>query len=299
MPEIEHYDAIVLGSGEAGKYMAWHLGSSGKRIAVIERKYIGGACPNIACLPSKNVIQSAKVASYFQRGEEFGMLTDKWTVSMPGVRARKRQMVDGLHQMHMENFARSKAEIVMGEGRFIGDRTLKVSLHGGGERILRGDQVFINTGTRAAIANIPGLAEASPLTHIEALELDIVPEHLLILGGGYVGLEFAQAMRRLGSHVTIMERNDRLLHRDDPDVSDAIDSTLSGRRHRHCGKYQPGARRRKIGPQGTAVWFQAPISNHRRRHPPAGSDGTRAEHSRHRARPGWSEDYETRLCRRE
>jgi pyruvate/2-oxoglutarate dehydrogenase complex dihydrolipoamide dehydrogenase (E3) component len=139
MPDIERYDAVVLGTGEAGKFMAWHLGSSGKRTAVIERKYIGGACPNVACLPSKNVIQSAKVASYFQRGQEFGMLTDKWTVSMPGVRARKRQMVDGLHQMHMENFARSKAEIVMGEGRFIGDRTLKVSLHGGGERILHGD----------------------------------------------------------------------------------------------------------------------------------------------------------------
>jgi pyruvate/2-oxoglutarate dehydrogenase complex dihydrolipoamide dehydrogenase (E3) component len=222
MSEIERYDAVVLGTGEAGKYMAWHLGSSGKRTAVIERKYIGGNCPNIACLPSKNVIQSAKVASYFQRGKEFGVLTDKWTVSMPGVRARKRQMVDGLHQMHMDNFARSKAEIVMGEGRFIGDRTLKVSLNEGGERILYGDQVFINTGTRAFIGNTPGLAEASPLTHIEALELDIVPEHLLILGGGFVGLEFAQAMRRLGSRVTIVERNDRLLHSEDQDVSEAI-----------------------------------------------------------------------------
>jgi len=222
MSEIERYDAVVLGTGEAGKYMAWHLGSSGKRTVVIERKFIGGNCPNVACLPSKNVIQSAKVASYFQRGKEFGMLTDKWTVSMPGVRARKREMVDGLHQVHMDNFARSKAEIVMGEGRFIGDRTLKVSLAGGGERILRGDQVFINTGTRAAIGNTPGLAEASPLTHIEALELDVVPEHLLILGGGFVGLEFAQAMRRLGSRVTIVERNDRLLHNEDLDVSEAI-----------------------------------------------------------------------------
>jgi pyruvate/2-oxoglutarate dehydrogenase complex dihydrolipoamide dehydrogenase (E3) component len=222
MSEIERYDAVVLGTGEAGKYMAWHLSSSGKRTVVIERKFIGGNCPNVACLPSKNVIQSAKVASYFQRGKEFGVLTDKWTVSMPGVRARKREMVEGLHQMHMDNFARSKAEIVMGEGRFIGDRTLKVSLAGGGERILRGDQVFINTGTRAAIGNTPGLAEASPLTHIEALELDVVPEHLLILGGGFVGLEFAQAMRRLGSRVTIVERNDRLLHNEDLDVSEAI-----------------------------------------------------------------------------
>jgi pyruvate/2-oxoglutarate dehydrogenase complex dihydrolipoamide dehydrogenase (E3) component len=222
MADVERYDAVVLGTGEAGKYMAWHLGSSGKRVAAIERKYIGGACPNIACLPSKNLVHGAKVASFFQRGEEFGMLTDKWTVSMPGVRARKRQMVEGLLQTHQDNFRRSKVEIVMGEGRFIGDRTLKVSLPGGGERVLRGEQVFINTGTRAKIDSIPGLVESSPLTHVEALELDIVPEHLLILGGGYVGLEFAQAMRRLGSRVTIMERNDRLVQGEDQDVSQAL-----------------------------------------------------------------------------
>ncbi len=222
MPEIEQYDAVVLGTGEAGKYMAWHLGASGKRVAAIERKYLGGACPNIACLPSKNVIHSAQVASYFERGAEFGMLTDKWSVSMPSVRARKREMVEGLLQIHRDNFTRSKVEIVMGEGRFISDRTLKVSLLGGGERVLHGEQVFINVGTRAEIPDLPGMAEVSPLTHVEALELDVVPEHLLILGGGYVGLEFAQAMRRLGSRVTIMERNDRLLHREDADVSQAV-----------------------------------------------------------------------------
>src|ERR1700729_2294402 len=126
MSSVEQYDAIVLGTGEAGKYMAWHLGASGKRVAAIERKLIGGACPNVACLPSKNVVHGAKVASYFQRGEEFGMLADKWTVSMPGVRARKRKMVEDLLQVHMDNFHRSKAEIVMGEGRFIAGRTLKV-----------------------------------------------------------------------------------------------------------------------------------------------------------------------------
>jgi pyruvate/2-oxoglutarate dehydrogenase complex dihydrolipoamide dehydrogenase (E3) component len=222
MSEMEHYDAIVLGTGEAGKFMSWHLGGSGKRVAAIERKYLGGACPNIACLPSKNVIHSAQVASYFERGAEFGMITDKWSVSMPRVRARKREMVEGLLQIHRDNFTRNKVEVVMGEGRFISERTLKVSLNGGGERILHGDQVFINVGTRAEIPNLPGMAEASPLTHVEALELDVVPEHLLILGGGYVGLEFAQAMRRLGSRVTIMERNDRLLHREDVDVSQAI-----------------------------------------------------------------------------
>src|SRR6201998_2831610 len=222
MADVERYDAVVLGTGEAGKYMAWHLGLSGKRVSVIWRKYIGGACPNIACLPSKNLVHGAKVASYFQRGEEFGMLTDKWTVSMPGVRARKRQMVEGLLQMHLDNFSRSKAEIVMGEARFIADRTLKVSLPGGGERVLHGEQVFINTGTRALVGSVPGLVESCPLTHVEALELDIVPEHLLILGGGYFGFELSQAMRRLGSRVTIMERNDRLVHREDQDVSQAL-----------------------------------------------------------------------------
>ncbi len=222
MPEIEQYDAVVLGTGEAGKYMAWHLGASGKRVAAIERKYLGGACPNIACLPSKNVIHSAQVGSYFERGAEFGMLTDKWSVSMPRVRARKREMVEGLLQIHRDNFTRSKVEIVKGEGRFISDRTLNVSLLGGGERVLHGEQVFINVGTRAEIPDLPGMAEVSPLTHVEALELDVVPEHLLILGGGFVGLEFAQAMRRLGSRVTIMERNDRLLHREDADVSQAV-----------------------------------------------------------------------------
>ena len=222
MPDVERYDALVLGTGEAGKYMAWHLGASGKRVAAIERKLIGGACPNVACLPSKNVVHGAKVASYFQRGEEFGMLADKWTVSMPGVRARKRKMVEDLQRIHRDNFARSKVEIVMGEGRFIAERTLKVSLVGGGERVLQGDQVFLNTGTRAEIGKIPGLAESSPLTHVEALELDVVPDHLLILGGGFVGLEFAQAMRRLGSRVTIMERNDRLVHGEDQDVSEAL-----------------------------------------------------------------------------
>jgi pyruvate/2-oxoglutarate dehydrogenase complex dihydrolipoamide dehydrogenase (E3) component len=222
MPDMERYDALVLGTGEAGKYMAWHLGASGKRVASIERNLIGGACPNVACLPSKNVVHGAKVASYFQRGEEFGMLTDKWTVSMPGVRARKRQMVEDLQRIHRDNFARSKVEIVMGEGRFIAERTLNVQLLGGGERILYGDQVFLNTGTRAEVGKIPGLAESSPLTHVEALELDVVPDHLLILGGGFVGLEFAQAMRRLGSRVTIMERNDRLVHGEDLDVSEAL-----------------------------------------------------------------------------
>ena len=227
MRSIEEYDALVLGTGEAGKYIAWHLAGQGKRTAAIERKHVGGSCPNVACLPSKNVIHSAKVASYFRRSEEFGIVGGSWRIEMREVRARKRRMVDGLREMHLGKFARSGAEIVMGSGRFIGERTLEVALLDGGARVLHGKQVFLDTGTRAAIGGTPGLLEAGPLTHVEALELDTVPQHVLILGGGYAGLEFAQAMRRFGSRVTVLERESRLLGGEDPDVSEALQQLLA------------------------------------------------------------------------
>jgi pyruvate/2-oxoglutarate dehydrogenase complex dihydrolipoamide dehydrogenase (E3) component len=222
LTEPEEYDVVVLGSGEGGKYVAWTLAKQGNRVAVIERKYIGGSCPNIACLPSKNVIHSAKVASFFQRSEEFGISKESWKIDMTGVRERKRKMVGGLIDMHLANYKGSGAELIMGAGRFVAPKTIEVTLTEGGTRLLHGKKVMINTGSRATIEPIAGLMEARPLTHIEALELDHIPDHLLVLGGGYVGLELAQAMRRLGSRVTIIERNGRLAHREDPDVSEAI-----------------------------------------------------------------------------
>jgi len=218
----EEYDVVVLGSGEAGKYIAWTQANKGMQAIVVERKYIGGSCPNIACLPSKNIIHSAKVASYFWRSEEFGITKDNTQIHMAVVRNRKRKMVDGLVQMHLDNFKASGAELLMGSGRFIGPKTLEVTLPDGGTRVLRGENIVISTGSRAAIEPIPGLTEASPLTHIEALDLDHIPGHLLIIGGGYVGLELAQAMRRFGSHVTIIERNERLAHQEDQDVTDML-----------------------------------------------------------------------------
>lgn len=218
----EEYDLLVLGSGEAGKYIAWTLARKGMKTAVIERKYIGGSCPNIACLPSKNVIHSAKVASYFRRSEEFGITKDDWKINMPAVRECKRKMVAGLVEMHLDLYKKSGAELVIGSGRFIGPKIIEVTSDDGLVRVFRGKKVVINTGTRAIIDPIPGLAEANPLTHIEALDLNRIPEHLLVLGGGYVGLELAQAMRRFGSRVTIIERNLRLLHREDQDISAAL-----------------------------------------------------------------------------
>lgn len=216
------YDIVVLGSGEGGKFIAWTMARKGMRVAVIERKYIGGSCPNIACLPSKNIIHSAKVASYFFRSEEFGISKENVRIGMPAVRARKREMVDGLVKMHLDNYKGSGAELIMGSARFIGPRTLEVALNDGGTLIVRGDKVVIGTGTRATLPPVPGLAESNALTHIEALELDRIPHHLLILGGGYIGLELAQAMRRFGSKVTIIDRGDRLANREDEDVSHAL-----------------------------------------------------------------------------
>ena len=218
----KQYDIVVLGSGEGSKYIAWTLAKQGKHVAVIERKYIGGSCPNIACLPSKNIIHSAKVASYFRRSDEFGIAKDGFKINMSAVRDRKRKMVDGLVDMHLANFKASGAELIMGSARFIGPKTLQVALHDGGTCVLRGDKVIIGAGTRATIEDIPGLSESNPLTHIEALELDHLPEHLLVLGGGYVGLELSQAMRRFGSRVTIVEQNERLAHREDEDVSQGL-----------------------------------------------------------------------------
>lgn len=217
------YDFVILGTGEGGKYVAWTMARQGKRVAIVERKYIGGACPNVACLPSKNIIHSAKVASYFFRSEEFGISKDNVRIDMSVVRERKRKMVEGLFNTHVNNFKTSGSELLLGSGRFIGPKTVEVALHDGGTRVLRGNKVVIATGTTAAIPAIPGLKDSKPLTHIEALELDYIPKHLLVMGGGYVGLELAQAMRRFGSRVTVIDHNTRLAHREDEDVSQALE----------------------------------------------------------------------------
>jgi pyruvate/2-oxoglutarate dehydrogenase complex dihydrolipoamide dehydrogenase (E3) component len=215
---MEDFDVVVLGSGEAGKYLAWTCAEAGHHTAMIERRWIGGSCPNIACLPSKNVIYSAKVLSLTQRAAEFGIEGCSPVVAMAGVRARKRRMVEALVAVHQKRYQSSGTELVLGEGRFVAPRTIEVSLADGGTRTLRGAKVIVSTGSRATIPDLPGMREAAPLTHIEALELDVVPSHLLVLGGGYIGLELAQAMRRFGARVTILEHNQRLLPHEDDDT---------------------------------------------------------------------------------
>jgi len=250
LPHSDAYDFVILGSGEAGKYLAWTLGKKGKRVVVVERQYVGGSCPNIACLPSKNIIQSAKIASYFARSEEFGLTKENAKLDMALVRDRKRKMVDELVEIHLANYRASGAELLMGTGRFIAPKTVEVALRDGGTRVLYGERIIVSTGSRATMDPIPGLRESEPLTHVGALELDHVPGHLLILGGGYIGLELAQAMRRFGSRVTIIDRNARLAHREDQDISEAL--------HELCRvegiKVVTGARLKQVaGKSGEAV----------------------------------------------
>src|SRR5215510_1478092 len=222
----EDYDLLILGGGTGSTIAAWTFASEGQRVALIDRKYIGGSCPNIACLPGKNVLHSAKIASYFRRAEEFGLPKHDFAVRMPVVRERKRKMVSGLNQMYMDNYKKTGAEFILGSGRFVASKTVEAALDDGTTRVLRGKNVIVCTGTHAALGAVPGLAEAKPLTHIEALELDQLPEHLLVIGGGYVGLEFAQAMCRFGSKVTVIERNARIIHTEDDDVTAALQKLL-------------------------------------------------------------------------
>jgi pyruvate/2-oxoglutarate dehydrogenase complex dihydrolipoamide dehydrogenase (E3) component len=210
---------LIIGSGEGGKCLAWHFGSLHEPTVVIERRWIGGSCPNVNCLPSKNEIWSAKIADLVQHAKAFGVNTQTPTVDMAAVRERKRRMVDGLIKIHVDKYKASGVPLVMGQAAFIAPMTVEVKLNEGGTRTIEAERMFLNLGTRATIPPVPGLLEARPLTHIELLELDRVPEHLIVIGGGYVGLEFAQAYRRFGSRVTVVQRGPHLLGEQDEDLT--------------------------------------------------------------------------------
>jgi pyruvate/2-oxoglutarate dehydrogenase complex dihydrolipoamide dehydrogenase (E3) component len=226
MSRPEQFDILILGSGKSGKLLAWHMARLGRRTAVVERRWIGGSCPNIACLPSKNEIWSAKVGHLARHGAQFGVVTGPVTTDMAIVVKRKRDMVQREIQAHLHNYQTTGAELIMGNGRFVAPKTLEVNLNDGGTRALAGDRVFINVGTRAVIPPVPGLEAARPLTHIETLEIDYLPAHLIVLGAGYIGLELAQAYRRFGSRVTVIEPGPQLMGREDPDVATEMQRIL-------------------------------------------------------------------------
>ncbi|HEY4175102.1 MAG TPA: FAD-dependent oxidoreductase [Rhodopila sp.] len=222
----EIFDVLILGSGQGGKQLAWHLGRSGKKVAVVERRWVGGSCPAVACLPSKNELWSAHVAHTVRHAAHFGTHVEAVSTDMRAVRGRKQDMIEREIAAHLAAYKDSGAELIMGSGRFVGPKTIEIALNDGGTRTVSGEQVVLNLGTHAAIPNIPGLEAARALTHIEALEIDYLPAHLIVLGGGYVGIEMAQAYRRFGSRVTIIEPGEHLMGREDADVAEEMRTIL-------------------------------------------------------------------------
>nr|WP_321983260.1 mercuric reductase [uncultured Lichenicoccus sp.] len=226
MQSPDHYECLVIGSGEGGKYLALHMARAGQRTAVVERRLIGGSCPNTNCLPSKNEIWSAKVADLMRHGDQFGSMVSAPHVDMARVVARKREMVDDLIAIHVKNFQATGAELIMGSARLTGPKTVAVALNDGGDRVLTADRLYLNLGTRAAIPDVEGLKGAGPMTHVEILDLDRLPARLIVIGGGYIGLELAQAFRRFGSAVTIIENGPRIAAREDADVGATLREML-------------------------------------------------------------------------
>ncbi len=226
-PVVARYDAIILGSGQAGNPLASALSAKGKRTAMIERAAVGGTCVNYGCTPTKTLVASAEVAYMARRALEYGIKVGNVSVDMPAVRERKRGMVkkwrDGSEKRLREA---DLVDLIYGEGSFVGPKQVRVRLNDGTERTLTADLIVIDTGLTANIPPIKGLASVAYLDNASVMELGEVPEHMLVLGGGYVGLEFAQMLRRFGSRVTIIQNGKQLLAGEDSDIADEVTAIL-------------------------------------------------------------------------
>lgn len=218
----ERFDAIILGSGQAGNPLAVALSDAGKKTAMIESSHVGGTCVNYGCTPTKTMVASARVAYLARRGSDFGVELTGLRVAMARVRERKRRIVESFRAGNERRLASAKnVELIRGEGRFVGPK--RVAVNG---RELEAEWIFINTGLRSMIPAIEGIANVLLLDNASIMELDVVPEHLLVLGGGYVGLEFAQMFRRFGSRVTVIHKGKQLLEREDEDVAAEVKTIL-------------------------------------------------------------------------
>ncbi len=227
MTQPEKYDAIVIGTGQGGGPLAGKMAGSGWKTAVIEREHVGGSCVNVGCTPTKTMVASARVAYLAKRGADYGVNTGTITIDQKIVRQRKRAIVESFSSGSRSGLERwDKLDLIMGEASFTAPKVVTVQLNDGGTRQLTADKIFINAGLRPAIPNIAGLDAVPYLDSTSIMELDAVPQHLMVLGGGYVGLEFGQMFRRLGSDVSIVERGPRLAHREDPDVCEAVENVL-------------------------------------------------------------------------
>jgi pyruvate/2-oxoglutarate dehydrogenase complex dihydrolipoamide dehydrogenase (E3) component len=220
MSTSDHYEAIVIGSGQGGTPLCQALAKAGMRTALVERAHVGGTCVNEGCTPTKTMVASGRVAYLARRGADYGVHTGAITVDMSRVRERKRAIVEsfrGGNQRRIEKTA--NLELIFGEGSFTGPRSIQVRLRDGSQRTLTADKFFINVGCRAGVPSLEGLQGVPYLDSTSIMELDTVPEHLLVIGGGYIGLEFGQLFRRLGSRVTIVQQGPQLLRGEDADVA--------------------------------------------------------------------------------
>jgi pyruvate/2-oxoglutarate dehydrogenase complex dihydrolipoamide dehydrogenase (E3) component len=229
MTETRHYDAAIIGTGQGGKPLAAALAGAGYRTAIIERGDVGGSCVNEGCTPTKTMVASARVAYLARRSSDYGVETGPVSVDMEKVRQRKRDIVESFRGGGERRLQSAEnLDLIMGEASFVGPRELTVDLNGDGDLLLTADRIFINTGTRPSVPPIQGLEDIPFLDNRSVMELDEVPEHLLVLGGGYVGLEFGQMFRRFGSEVTIIQRGAQLLPREDEDVAESVADILRG-----------------------------------------------------------------------
>jgi pyruvate/2-oxoglutarate dehydrogenase complex dihydrolipoamide dehydrogenase (E3) component len=224
----ERFDAILVGSGQAADTLAGELAKAGKKSVIIETKHVGGTCVNEGCTPTKTMVASGRVAYLARRGADYGVSTGPISIDLTKVRERKREVVENSRSRNEKRLSTTKnLELIYGFAHFIGPKTLQIDLRAGGTRTLEGDWIFLNTGLRAAIPKIDGIHDIPSLNNESIMELDTVPDHLIVLGGGYVGLEFGQMFRRFGSRVTIIHHGKQLLNQEDADVAEEVKKILT------------------------------------------------------------------------
>jgi pyruvate/2-oxoglutarate dehydrogenase complex dihydrolipoamide dehydrogenase (E3) component len=221
------HDAVIIGTGQSGKPLAIALARAGWKVAAIEREHVGGTCINVGCTPTKTMVASGRVAYLARRAWDYGIEAGTVKADLRRVLERKRGVVERFRnggQKSMEKTA--NLELIFGEARFAGGKQVAVKVKGGGTRELEGKRIVVNTGGRPAVPPIPGLDRVPFLDSTSIMELSALPEHLVVLGGGYIGLEFCQMFRRFGSRVTVVNRDGRLVLREDPDVSEEVEKIL-------------------------------------------------------------------------
>lgn len=228
MAETKHYKAIILGAGQAGNPLSTTLANAGWKTALIEKRHVGGTCVNYGCTPTKTMVASARVAYLARRGADYGVLTGPISINMKKVRQRKRDIVESFRGGSTRRIQGTEnVDLIFGEASFAGPKALRVTTNEGGSTLeLTADYIFINTGTRPFLPKVEGIESVAALNNETIMELDAVPEHLLVLGGGYIGLEFGQMFRRFGSRVTVVQHGKQLLGREDADVADEVAKLL-------------------------------------------------------------------------